>query len=268
MKIPDEVVLEAYERLNSQNKTAAETGISQSQVGLVLRRNGVQIGRGQNLQYRKYDPERVLEDYRHYKNQREVARIHGMSQGQVSRLLRAHYQIGKGAEMTNLKQLPEELIVARYQAGESCQKIAPDYGVTWGCIHHLLIRLGIPRRTPKENARKGSQNSNWKGGGSYPAGYKARAVVEQHVGRPLLPGTVVHHHDENPFRNDPDNLWVFPNGSCHALYHHKLLHAQQKVSTVDANLAALESGGVPLLPVPGQNSSEHATSLLALFGKG
>src|SRR3954449_2549914 len=35
-----------------------------------------------------------------------------------------------------------------------------------------------------------------------------RLIVEEREGRKLLPGEVVHHVDDNPLNNDPDNLVI------------------------------------------------------------
>ena len=46
-----------------------------------------------------------------------------------------------------------------------------------------------------------------------------RLIAEQKLGRPLRPGEVVHHIDENKRNNDPENLEVLPNQSVHAKLH-------------------------------------------------
>jgi HNH endonuclease len=46
-----------------------------------------------------------------------------------------------------------------------------------------------------------------------------RVVAERMLGRPLLPGEVVHHIDENGHNNDPSNLQVFASQSEHMKHH-------------------------------------------------
>jgi hypothetical protein len=46
-----------------------------------------------------------------------------------------------------------------------------------------------------------------------------RLVAEKSIGRPLLPGEVVHHLDHNPLNNDPANLEVLPSQSEHMKRH-------------------------------------------------
>lgn len=53
--------------------------------------------------------------------------------------------------------------------------------------------------------------------------HEHRVVAERVLGRPLQPGEVVHHEDENKRNNDPANLIVFVNQAEHAR-HHKLGH--------------------------------------------
>lgn len=46
-----------------------------------------------------------------------------------------------------------------------------------------------------------------------------RVVVEERIGRRLTDSERVHHVNEDKSDNRPDNLWLFPDDSAHALWH-------------------------------------------------
>jgi hypothetical protein len=49
--------------------------------------------------------------------------------------------------------------------------------------------------------------------------HEHRVVAEQKLGRPLRPGEIVHHDDENKRNNAPSNLDVLPSQADHARLH-------------------------------------------------
>jgi hypothetical protein len=49
--------------------------------------------------------------------------------------------------------------------------------------------------------------------------HEHRTVAEAKLGRPLLPGEVVHHTDHDKRNNHPDNLMIFASQADHARYH-------------------------------------------------
>lgn len=78
--------------------------------------------------------------------------------------------------------------------------------------------------------RRGDKHHRYKGGNISPIGYKRicvggilmhehRYVVENHLGRKLVKGEVVHHKDGNRLNNSIDNLEVVINQSEHVKLH-------------------------------------------------
>lgn len=49
--------------------------------------------------------------------------------------------------------------------------------------------------------------------------YEHRLIMEDLLGRYLTPEEQVHHRDENPSNNDPDNLFLCPTQKDHSLEH-------------------------------------------------
>ena len=98
-------------------------------------------------------------------------------------------------------------------------------------------------RSCASKKRRGSGNSNWKGGikkashgyiyikaPKHPHTikegyvYEHILVMEQHLGRYLIPEEVVHHIDFNPSNNSIENLHLFSNRQAHNDYHAMLRH--------------------------------------------
>jgi hypothetical protein len=79
--------------------------------------------------------------------------------------------------------------------------------------------------------------------------YEVAAIC---LGQPLPQGWVIHHLDENPHNNQPDNLILFRDQSVHARFHQRLLERQRAGQPFDATQLALESGGrqLPQPPAP------------------
>lgn len=148
----------------------------------------------------------------------------------------------------------------------STVQIAQLVGSTVGNVGSHLRSAGIPLRTSKEgiaarypDGRNGEQAANWRGGRQVRNGYimiyvpdhpratKAGAVfehivvAEKKIGRSLLPGEVVHHINEIPDDNRPENLEVMTRQE-HVKTHYGTGTALRKhVEALEKRIEALEA---------------------------
>ncbi len=116
--------------------------------------------------------------------------------------------------------------------GWNLRRLSKKYGCSRQCMLDRMREAGIQRLPPY--SCPGSRNPAWNGGSyidgdgyvliyapNHPHATKAgrvrehRLVMEKIIGRYLLPGEVVHHKDDNPQNNLPDNLELFPANSEH-----------------------------------------------------
>lgn len=200
---------------------------------------------------RKHDYDAVLAAWRELDNQHAVAARLGMPLSTVGDILRRGFGIEVGKGRHTLSPLPMDEVASRYLAGETCRQIAADLGVDQEMLRRRMARAGIARR-PSPRAGSGPQNPQWKGGKTQTMHYYRRQSYEVAaicLGQPLAPGWVIHHLDEDPTNNAPENLLLFPSQGPHAHYHQQLLKTQRQGLAVDAILLAKETGG-QVLPRP------------------
>lgn len=69
---------------------------------------------------------------------------------------------------------------------------------------------------------RGLEHKSWKGGKSAWCHIEARRLMQAQIGRALTKKEIVHHIDENPVNNDPENLWLTDYSE------HRLLHQEIK----------------------------------------
>jgi hypothetical protein len=128
-------------------------------------------------------------------------------------------------------RLDEDQFRSLYAAGRTHEEIAELMGTTPKIVSTTARRLEMP---PRSRASRPERNRFWGGGykvdkhgyilvrmpdhrEASSTGYVRvhRWVMEQHLGRPLAPGEVVDHRDDDTSNNDPSNLRAFPSNGEH-----------------------------------------------------
>lgn len=138
----------------------------------------------------------------------------------------------------------KELVCSLYLKGKSPTEISKIINRSAGVIGRLLNKLNVPMRGTGPNTEESRQaisearSTRIPGDEKYTIdGYvvvyspdhpyrnsndnvrKHRLVMENRLGRFLLPEEVVHHINEIKDDNDPDNLELFASNSEHSYYH-------------------------------------------------
>lgn len=137
---------------------------------------------------------------------------------------------GGGNEDRRIR-LNDEQIAAWFAEGKTGAEMAAIVGCSIPPIQAALKRLGLRRPAkPRAGAMSGDRNPAWSGGrrprsDGYievwtPTGVRLehQIVMERQIGRPLRPGEVVHHIDENKANNAPENL-LLTTQAQHAAHH-------------------------------------------------
>lgn len=83
------------------------------------------------------------------------------------------------------------------------------------CANVGVSRETAAKRGDIQRGRGKGKTKYRKRGGQH----EHRTVMEEKLGRKLLPGEVVHHEDEDSWNNDPDNLALKPSQAEHARHH-------------------------------------------------
>ena len=248
----DEEVLTKYDDLGTQTAVAEAMGLSQSTVSKVLRRNGIHIGRGGKQ--KKFDPQQFLDLWNELHNAQEVAKRIGTSDAYVYQVLWTKFGIRCPRNHPNKLDLPMEEIKDRYLGGESCAQIAETFDLSAERIRRRLRGYGVERRSLKESVPRGKRNRFYKNGEGKKEvmhyyrrqSYEVAAIC---FGQPLPQGWIIHHLNENPRDNRPENLVLFQSAHDHSAHHTQLRVLRRKGQPIDAIQVALENGA-QALPQP------------------
>lgn len=136
----------------------------------------------------------------------------------------------------------------QYAKGLSMGKIAEMVGITPSGVRKYFVKFGIKRRPKYAVFQSHDTNPGWHGGRNIRSNgyveiyapahpnanvrkyvYEHQLVMEQHIGRPLRPGEVVHHIDGDKTNNDIKNLMLLSNED-HAKLHMYLRKIKKEVT--------------------------------------
>jgi hypothetical protein len=200
---------------------------------------------------RKYDHERILALYDAGKSLREIGEIVGCAESLVTVITRDSGRSARSRRYPNSVQWDCEQILSDYRSGMPVLEILDKHHISHTHFYRLCQEKEVPLR-PRPSV-SGEKN------GQYKHGHGARRLDRDKnltvqvaaicLGHIVPKGCPIHHMDEDPTNNNPENLAIFQNRSDHARYHQQLLGLQRAGLEVDAIQLVLENGG-SMLPLP------------------
>jgi hypothetical protein len=131
---------------------------------------------------------------------------------------------------STLSFLQRAAIVRRYKNGEPSTSIGRAFRFSYRSILRVLREEGVTIRVSRSVIRNAIVWKKPCKKNPYVTGYEWRDgkrvtirqhrwVMEQHLGRKLMPGEEIHHIDENPANNAVENLMVVSRGEHQRLHH-------------------------------------------------
>jgi transposase len=184
--VDDKAVIERYLADEEVAAIAASYGVDQKTVYNVLKRNGVAKKQGRLSETQKLD---IAARYAKGTSAADIAAALGVSKRTVYNTI-GKSDTGTKRTMGSLSAEQEDLIIARYAAGEPVLQISRDFtNVHLQTIHNMLKRRGVvdpARAKPRVGAARESQILDAvRGGSNVPAAMTAFGVSEGTVTRLL-----------------------------------------------------------------------------------
>lgn len=185
---------------------------------------------------RKIRNEMVIRMFQELGSTRLVADQTGIPWKTVSHILKTHGistpREGRVHNPYSACRVNRDLVLRMDAEGHSLSEIAEAIGTVRKEVKKFLRQNGVTREFPK--TKTGEKHYKWKGRTIDKDGYvlvhvkghpnarkhshwvlEHRLVMEQMLGRVLLPGEVVHHRDKNKQNNHPSNLQLFASNGEH-----------------------------------------------------
>jgi len=232
--MPDQLV-QSYLELKNATLVAKRHNVSQSTVYRILKQKGVKREKTGGRPHDQYDAE-IVSLFFDLKSTRLVADKLGLTLKQIyPALKRAGIETPRDGRRHNpyaACDINSEEILKMFRDGCSLAEMAKVVRTKGAEVKKFLERNGIHKTWPK--ATYGEKHYAWKGRLIDKDGYilihqknhpnarkhthyilEHRLVMEEVLGRILLPDEVVHHIDKNKHNNHPSNLQLFASNGEH-----------------------------------------------------
>lgn len=200
---------------------------------------------------RKYDHKKIVELYDEGLELQEIADQIGCSASLASIVVTKTDRSPFLRRYPHRANVDNNAMLEDYQAGMPLEELCKKHHLDSSRVHQLRQEADIPLRS--RPSMTGENNYQYKHGlgnrrkERHPELTKQVAAIC--LGHIVPRGWLVHHMDENPGNNHPENLAIFPSKSTHAHYHQVLLKSQHEGLEVDTIQLVLENGGW-MLPLP------------------